>query len=175
MDFNRIEELLAKYWECDTTLQEEEELKKFFNGPDVPEHLLAYKSLFVYYHEEKKNGQLDDLFDEEVLKRIEEVKNGSEEKKGKVVSLFYNIAKVAAVVLVVVTAGYFVKQEYVDKKQEVDPYLTDTFEDPQKAFEETKKALQMISANFKKGREQARKVSVFHEAQEKAKDIDKEL
>ena len=56
MDFNRIEELLAKYWECDTSLQEEEELKKFFNSQEVPEHLMAYKSLFIYYEEEKKNG-----------------------------------------------------------------------------------------------------------------------
>ncbi|MDX1628995.1 MAG: hypothetical protein R3345_09875, partial [Fulvivirga sp.] len=98
-----------------------------------------------------------------------------QEKRGKVLKLFYEVGRVAAVILIVIVAGYFVKEEYYEKEDEVKPYLTDTFEDPQAAFEETKRALKIISANFKKGREEARKISVFHEAQEKAKNIDKDL
>jgi len=172
MDFDKIEQLLAKYWECETTLEEEQELKKFFNGTQVPPHLKEYVPFFTFLEFEKKTSKLDDVFDKQVIDKIEAL---SKPKKGKVVKLFYDMARVAAVVLVVVTAGYFVKEEYIDKKEEVKPYLTDTFEDPQAAFEETKKALQMISANFKRGREEARKVSVFNDAQQKAKDIDSEL
>jgi len=175
MDFDNIERLLAKYWECETSLEEEAALREFFNGPDVPDHLASYKPLFKYYEEEKKDGKLDDLFDQQVLEKISEVKNEAKPKKGKVVKMFYDISRVAAVILVVVVAGYFIKQEYSEKEEEMKPYLTDTFDDPQAAFEETKRALQMISANFKRGREEARKVSVFNDAQQKAKDVEKEL
>lgn len=173
MDFDRIERLLAKYWECETTLDEEKELKKFFNSPNVPEHLSGYTSLFQYYEHEKNHGQLDNLFDQEVIERIEGLQE--KPKKGKVAKLFYDVARAAAVVLVLITAGYFIKQEVVDTKENVQPYITDTFDDPQAAFEETKRALQMISANFKRGRKEARKVGVFNDAQQKAKDIDTEL
>ncbi|MTI19554.1 hypothetical protein E1176_00825, partial [Fulvivirga sp. RKSG066] len=168
MDFERIEQLLAKYWECETSLVEEKELRKFFSEEEVPDHLMPYKSLFVYYEQERQDGQLDEVFDKSVLNKISSLQESGAPKKGKVVRLFYDISRVAAVVLVVVTAGYFVKQEYMDKKEEVQPYLTDTFEDPQAAFEETKKAFKMISANFNKGRQEARKVGVFNDAQEKA-------
>lgn len=170
MDFDRIEKLLAKYWECETTLQEEEELRKFFNTAEVPKHLAEYAPLFQYYSSEKQKESLDSSFDEAVLRKIGE----STPKRGKVVTMFYDISKIAAAILVIAVATYFIQQEYNDKKEEM-PYLTDTIEDPQKAFEETKKALQMISANFNKGRKQAQKVAVFNEAKEKAQNIEKEL
>lgn len=171
MDSKQIEALLAKYWECETTLKEEQDLREFFAGDQVPEELVQYKVLFTYFNDEKSIGLGAD-FDKKVL---DKVKNTAEpKKKGKVVKLFYEISRVAAVILVLVVAGYFVKQEYVDKKDQVDTALTemDTFDDPKKAFEETKKALQLISANFKKGKKQASKVSAFSEAKEKAKEID---
>ena len=170
MELAKIEELLAKYWECETSLEEEEELKKFFNGEEVPEKWLHIKPLFQYYTEEKATGVLGDSFDEQLLVQLHEEKHKYLKPKGKVIPMFRNIARVAAVALIVITAGYFVKEEYQQKKNEFDPYLTDTFEDPNEAFEETKKALQMISKNFNKGRKEVRKLSTFNEAQEKVKE-----
>jgi len=174
MDSNKIEQLLAKYWESETSLEEEKELREFFNGPNVPDHLKQNVPLFKFFKEEKKSGKLDPVFDQQVLDKIESLDN-QKPKKGKVVVMYKQYLQVAAAVLVLVVAGYFIKEEYYEKEKEVQPYISDTFEDPQKAFEETKKALQMISANFKKGRQEAKKISVFSEAQEKAKDIEKEL
>ena len=50
MDCKYIEQLLERYWQCETSLEEEAQLRAFFNGSDVPEHLLRYKDLFVYQH-----------------------------------------------------------------------------------------------------------------------------
>ena len=47
MDCKYIEQLLERYWQCETSLEEEAQLRAFFNGSDVPEHLLRYKDLFV--------------------------------------------------------------------------------------------------------------------------------
>lgn len=173
MDLDRIEQLLAKYWECETTVEEEKELKKFFNSAEVPQKWQSVAPLFQYYENEKKNGKLDGLFDEQILAQIEtEQASASPGGRGKVVRWFYDIAKVAAVVLILVTAGYFVREEYINKKDKMNPYISDTFEDPKEAFEETKKALMLISKNFNKGRKEVQKVGVFNEAQEKIKETE---
>ena len=48
MDFKYIEQLLERYWQCETSLEEEAQLRTFFTEEDVPEHLSRYKDLFVY-------------------------------------------------------------------------------------------------------------------------------
>ncbi len=48
MDSKYIEQLLERYWQCETSLEDEAELRAFFSGSDVPKHLLRYKDLFVY-------------------------------------------------------------------------------------------------------------------------------
>ena len=37
MDCKYIEQLLERYWQCETSLEEEAQLRAFFNGSDVPE------------------------------------------------------------------------------------------------------------------------------------------
>ena len=46
MDYKYIEQLLERYWEGETTLQEEAILRTFFNQEDVPAGLMKYKSFF---------------------------------------------------------------------------------------------------------------------------------
>lgn len=47
-----IEALLNKYFEGETSCEEERRLREFFAGPDVPEHLEAYRPLFGYFTRE---------------------------------------------------------------------------------------------------------------------------
>ena len=168
MDSNRIDDLLEKYWECETSIEEEKELRTYFNKSEYDKKYADVAPLFKYYEREQKIGGLDSFFDQRILAEIENVQPKSKKKEGSIIALFGNIAKVAAVGLILVTAGYFIKEEL--SKEEMKPYVSDTFEDPEKAFEETKKALQMISKNFNKGRKEVRKLSTFNEAQEKVKE-----
>lgn len=50
-----INELLDKYFEGATSCEEERELRRFFKGDDVPEHLQIYRPLFVCLAEEVEN------------------------------------------------------------------------------------------------------------------------
>lgn len=50
----RIEELLERYFEGETSCEEEQELRRFFIGKNVPEHLQMYCSFFRSLHEEVK-------------------------------------------------------------------------------------------------------------------------
>ena len=46
MDYKYIEQLLERYWECQTTLEEEAILRNFFRQEDVPASLLSYRQFF---------------------------------------------------------------------------------------------------------------------------------
>ena len=70
MDYKYIEQLLERYWNCETSLEEEQILRSFFRQKEVPAHLLRYKQLFAYLDVEKEKGLGDD-FDAEILARIE--------------------------------------------------------------------------------------------------------
>ena len=64
--------------------------------------------------------------------------------------------------IVVIAATFFVRQEI---RKSYPP--EDTFSDPKMAFEETKKALMMISKGFGKGQREASKINLFNDAGEK--------
>ena len=100
MDYKYIEQLLERYWQGDTTLQEESILRAFFCQPDVPEHLRKYQPLFALEKEEP----LGDDFDARILGMIEE----EDEPKAKVVTLTSRLMplfKAAAIVAIILTLG----------------------------------------------------------------------
>ena len=99
MDYKYIEQLLERYWEGETTLQEEAILRTFFNQEDVPAGLMKYKSFFECGLQEET---LDDDFDARILSSI-----GQEESKVKMISLsrLKPLFKAAAVVAILLTIG----------------------------------------------------------------------
>ena len=88
MDSKQIEQLLERYWACETTVEEERQLRHFFNSEDVPVHLLRYKDLFVY-QEFGKEDHLGEDFDERLLKQVE-----VPVVKAKSVSIFTRLAPI---------------------------------------------------------------------------------
>ncbi len=74
MDYKYIEQLLERYFNCETTLSEEEILRTFFSQKDVPIGLLKYKDLFCYEYQNKKLETLSEDFDKRLTAIIEEPK-----------------------------------------------------------------------------------------------------
>lgn len=70
MDYKYIEQLLERYWACETSLQEEQILRTFFQQEEVPEHLMVYKDIFDV-QQEQAEATLGEEFDERVLRMIE--------------------------------------------------------------------------------------------------------
>ena len=48
MDYKYINQLLDRYWQGETTLEEEQILRSFFSQLCVPEELAKFRPLFVY-------------------------------------------------------------------------------------------------------------------------------
>ena len=70
MDYKYIEQLLERYWACETSLQEEQILRTFFQQEDVPAHLMAYKAIFDV-QQEQAEASLDEEFDARMLQMVD--------------------------------------------------------------------------------------------------------
>lgn len=142
MDF-KTSELLKKYWEAETSLQEEQELNKLLAASQDTE-LEEEKALFAHFHS-KKELELDESFDAEFMAKIDQLE---EQRGAKVISLkgyFTRYASIAAAVLVLCISGAL----YYQQQQQYQ--VEDTFDDPELAYAELKKQLLMVSRYMNKG------------------------
>lgn len=147
MDYKYIEQLLERYWNCETSVEEEEILRTFFSQKDVPAHLLRYRSLFTYEQTIKK-ARLSDDFDEKILKLIE---NEEAPVKAKTINFSQRLRplfKAAAVIAILLTLGNAAQNSFTpqnaQKEYNYDHYQ-DTYKDPEVAYDQVSYALQMVA------------------------------
>ena len=76
MELTNIENLLEKYENAETSLQEEALLKDYFSQENVATHLLEYKPLFVYF---TKSGE--ERFTKTIPLKKEKAKMRREKKR----------------------------------------------------------------------------------------------
>lgn len=157
MDSEKIDELLKKYWNCETSLEEEQQLQTYFREKDFPEQLKDTAALFQYFDEHKKKAITDISFDSQLKKKL------NPPAKGKIRTWAFNTMRIAAGIVVLMVAIWLVRMEV---RKSTPQEMVDTYNDPTLAFEETKKALMMISKSFGTAEEQAKKINLFNEAQE---------
>ena len=98
-----IQNLLERYFNGETSLNEEATLRSYFLSSNVAEELEAYKPLFVCYNQEKEE-HLGSDFDLRMLSLIDQ----DEPVKARTISLhrrFMPIMRAAAVVVFVLLLG----------------------------------------------------------------------
>ena len=129
MELNKIERLLSRYEEGETTLAEEKELRKYFSQEEIPEHLEAYALLFKF-----QSQQIKTTFTENEPIELER-KN-------------YRFAWTSIAAVIIVALGLF----YFNQSQ---PSLTTTemssVTEQEQALEKTKQTLKMVSAIMNEG------------------------
>ena len=128
MEPHNIEKNLEKYFEGESTVAEEMALQTYFSSPNVAQHLVQYAPLFKFYAQEK-TVQMPS-------------KAPPKYKKQRVLWL-----SVAALVLIFLSICTFtIYNEEVPKST-----AYGTFDTPEEAFEETQKALNLLSENVNVG------------------------
>ena len=158
MDSNRLKELLGRYWNGESTLEEEQQLRDHFSTSEIPEEHKETAALFKYFEQSRKKSLTDISFDRTIVEKIHKPA-----AKGRVASIVFNAMKIAAGVVVLMVAIWFVRTEV---RQSTPQEVVDTYDDPKMAFEETKKALLMISKSFGSAEKQAKKINMFNDAKE---------
>ena len=104
MDYKYIEQLLERYWRCETSLEEEGILRAFFSQADIPAALMRYKALFNYEEKAKQTDVLGEDFDEKILAAIEE----PQPVKARIITMPQRLRplfKAAAIVAIILTLG----------------------------------------------------------------------
>jgi len=129
MESDKIEKLLEKYFEADTTASEEAILRDYFSQDTVAEHLKQYASMFQFFSKEK-----EERFTKAVLKPA----TGASRK------VWYSWVSAAAIVLLLVGV-YFNTSTSSDSLE--DEYT-------QEEIAAAQEALSLLSINFNKGAEQ---------------------
>jgi hypothetical protein len=150
MDYKYIEQLVERYFQCETSLQEEQILKAFFAQPaqDVPEQLLKYMPVFAAMQPEEALG---DDFDERVLALIDE----PQAVKARVIGIgerLRPLLRAAAVVAVLFTMGTIADRSMQAEQPQGDEInysaYKDTYDDPSMAYDQVEDALELISDGF---------------------------
>lgn len=162
MDSKKVKAELKKYWKGTSSLNDEKQLKSHFlhkqDGVDPD------RDYFNYLDKKKDRNPLGERFDQEVLSRINNDKQ-SRKPKNIAIKYWYVAATLALVISVsIIFRNEFTKVNNADKIVEVD-----TFEDPEKAFQETKRALLMISSKLNHGSNYAIQFSKFDKSQNNLK------
>lgn len=118
MDYKYINQLLERYWRCETSVEEESILRAFFRQEVIPAELKRYKSLFAYAGQETEQNVLGDDFDRKLLTSIEK----TEPVKARIITMPQRLKplfKAAAVVAIVLTLGNAVQVSFT--RQQKDP------------------------------------------------------
>lgn len=144
MGSKELEQLLERYWNCDTTLEEEQAIREMLSQKDIPTHLLIYRDLFLW---QKEQSQL--TADEGFSSRIENVIKGEDKKTIKISGYFYPVLKVAVSVLIVLSAGIGAYTHYQDQEN-LERTYSETYTDPELAIQETRAVLGIISNSLTK-------------------------
>lgn len=157
MEYNDIRALLEKYWACESTEADEQALRVFYASHEgaLPADLREAAPLFQYFHDCGGVPEMPELFTDRPAP-------WDEPQAPLVRSLWQNWMKYAAAVLV--AAGMLYSADSFRDKQETAVAFTDTYSDPDMAFKQTERALQLLSKNLNRGKTQMEKIGYFDEA-----------
>jgi hypothetical protein len=152
MNLHEIEKLLEKYFNGETSLEEERELRKFFAGREVPRKWIHLAGFFNYLDEEKEVSLENPAFDARIRESLGE---------SGIARLFdlrrpwiYWAAGVAASILILV--AIFVK---------FDPFsgrIDDTYDNPEVAYVQAQKILLFVSDKMSKGTKDLKQIDKFN-------------
>lgn len=146
MALDRIEILIEKYFEGETSIAEEKELKAYFSSSDVAQHLEQYKPVFGYFSQAKQ---------EQFTASIP-LKSRKKQKRLAWLS-------VAASLVVMLGIGFFAYQNTSEPTEE----NLGVIDDPEIAFKETQKALALISKHVNTGIESVNYLGEYQQSKNK--------
>ena len=140
MESDNIEKLVEKYFEATTTVAEEETLRAYFSEGNVAPRLEQYAPMFQYFSNAKE---------EKFTKQVPLDTIASVTKK----RFNYKWLSVAAVGLLMF--GIYFGKSYQEKRE------------AEYAYQETKKAMNLLAANFNRGTEKVAYLNQFEETKQK--------
>jgi hypothetical protein len=158
MEQREIKALLEKYWQAQTSLEEEQLLAEYFRQAAVAPELEPTRGLFEWRDEEAEIRPGPD-FDQRMLRRIGEMEGGgvdSRKTRGGVVRDFSIRFAAAAAIILCLGIGLLIPAMSPEsgrtKVIAANTVITDTYTDPQQALAAVKRALLVASVRMNEGK-----------------------
>lgn len=161
MSSQRIEKILERYFNGESSLSEERSLREFFLKEELPPHLADLKEQFRLY-EEESSVVLPDNFDDTLF---EEIEKQDRSKKASRRMVIYYIASVAASILIVLTI--FIRFDPLMRSN------SGNSAEAEQAFAEASRVLYFVSDKFMQGADPLNKVTRFNESMTKLENVKK--
>jgi len=150
MESQKINMLLQKYFDAETTIDEENELITYFTSEEVDENLKMYVPLFSGIKE--LSADEDPSLGEDLMNFILESEH---KEKLRYRWMWQIVTGVAASVILVMLAVNF----YSSQNQ-----WKDTFSDPKQAYTEANKTLEFVAGKYNKGLAQLKPIEKIESA-----------
>lgn len=164
MDLKRIELLLQRFYNGESTIDEEKELKDFFITNDVPRHLWAEQEMFTYFHTVSKNKIPDQELESKIMNAVEGAEQEAVKRFAGRKKILYIVSSAAAVVAILIVS-YFA---FI-----FSPSMQDTYNNPEIAYLQAKETLLYVSAKLNEGTENLQALSEFDKATSQLSNISK--
>lgn len=148
MEWSEVDSLLEKYFNGETSLNEEQQLRDYFSTQVPAPHLQQYQSLFGYFDQAKLEECPKQLL---IFENVKPVRNRM---------LWWSAA--ASVVVLVGWSTFAFLQTNATEQSDLG-----TYEDPKVAFEATQKALSMLSSQVNVGIESVQYIEEYQIAKNK--------
>lgn len=181
MDLKKIRTLLEKFYNGESTLNEEKILREYFSNELIDSEFVADKDIFLYQTYENEN-----------LKGIPDISNeiwnslsNTDDYKIKTNNnLTYFYLRIAASIIILIGSFFLLKNQVFNKKQDIQ--FADTFDNPEIAYQQAKEALLYVSevlntgakhldpiAKMDKGTQKLNKLSYINEGLKELDPINK--
>jgi hypothetical protein len=158
-NLKHIEELLEKYYNGDTSLEEERKLHWYFQTHEIPMHLKPDAEIFRY-HYKRTTEEASPGISEKLSKLIEEQRNKS--RFILPVRSIRWISGIAASILIMLSLWIGIGRD--SNRQRHSGRFADTFDDPQLAYLETKKTLLLVSEKLNAGTKELQYLKKYNQS-----------
>lgn len=116
MTQQEIQNLIERFLDAETTLQEEQQLMEYFRQEDIPEELMQYREMFLDYEallQLPRRGEMVTL----IAPEIKDGEHSIKKQPPRMIRLWAVAASIA--VLMVLGAGYLYNINKVEEKKQV--------------------------------------------------------
>ena len=138
MESSEIKVIIEKYWQCETTVEEEKIIRDFFTQTVVPADLQPLCSYFTWQNIQATLSMDSGKRQHTAAKSIRKY--------------FYPVLQIAASILILLVCSIGIYTQITENKQ-IEQSYTDTYTDPEEAMREAREALGKVSLSILQSQE----------------------
>lgn len=162
-NIDKVKLMLEKYYQGQTTLEEEHELRMFFSSAQVPPEFATEKELFCTfnYNENINIARLNESIQAAIRIASNDAINNNRSIKRKITWI-----SIAASVLIIISLCWMFS------RQQQHYELVDTYDDPYLAYQHTREVIQMVSGKLNIAISELESLSALNNSMQKLEPIE---